>query len=72
MAAMVFSFGIKGSNGKAFSWAMRVSMIRKASETVNPIVARTMLASSFMCSSMRARTTALVVMTIPFEVWATL
>jgi hypothetical protein len=39
MAAMVVSFGIKGSNGKSFSRAMRVSMMRKASETVNPIAA---------------------------------
>ena len=31
------SFGISGSNGNAFSRATRVSMTRKASDTVSPI-----------------------------------
>ena len=35
-----------------------VSMIRKASDTVSPIAASTAAASSLMCSSIRARTTA--------------
>ncbi|MNR65139.1 hypothetical protein D3C85_1880590 [compost metagenome] len=55
---MVVVFGISGSNGKAFSRATRVNMMRKASDTVSPIAASTTVASSLMCSSIRARTTA--------------
>ena len=57
MAAMVVSFGTNGSNGSAFSRAMRVSRMRNASDTVRPIAASTVDASSLMCASMQARTT---------------
>ncbi|PAV66372.1 hypothetical protein WR25_04291 [Diploscapter pachys] len=58
IASIVVVFGTNGSKGKAFSRATRVNMIRKASDTVSPIAASTTVASSFICSSMRARTTA--------------
>ena len=47
-----------GSKGNGFSRATRVNIKRNASDTVNPIAASTTVASSLMCSSILARTTA--------------
>ena len=41
IAAIVSSVGVSGSNGSAFSVAVGVIIIRKASDTVNPIPAST-------------------------------
>src|SRR6266851_4958740 len=57
MAAMVSALGTSGSNGRAFSRAMRTNRSRKASDTVKPMAARTAAASSLIASSIRARTT---------------
>lgn len=48
------------SNGSALSAAMRVSSIRMASETDSPISARTLVASSLIFPSIRARTTSVL------------
>ena len=47
MAAMVSALGTKGANGNCFSIAMRVNSKRTASDTVNPIAAKTCAASFF-------------------------
>src|SRR6266568_2062081 len=57
MASMVAALGTSGSNGRAFSRAMRTNRRRKASDTVKPMAARTVAASSLIASSIRARTT---------------
>src|SRR5437867_11006551 len=57
MASMVSALGTSGSNGRAFSRAMRTNRRRKASDTVKPMAARTAAASSLIASSIRARTT---------------
>ena len=56
---MVWSFGINGSKGNAFSVAILTIIRRKASDTVSPIAPSTALASFLMRSSIRARTTEL-------------
>ena len=45
MASIVVALGIRGSKGKALSWATLVSISRTASDTVNPMAARTAAAS---------------------------
>src|ERR1700722_17482381 len=60
MASTVSAFGTKASEGEALSLAIRIIIKRKASDTVSPIVASTAAASSFTRSSIRARTTVLV------------
>jgi hypothetical protein len=58
MASMVFAFGTRGSNGRALSATVRISIMRKASEIVSPAAPKIAAASSLMRWSMRARTTA--------------
>lgn len=66
IAAMVVSFGVSGSNGDAFSRATRVSINRTASETVSPIAANTVAASSFTVPSIQVWTSAFAAMSISF------
>jgi hypothetical protein len=66
MASIVSALGTSGSNGKALSRATRVSIRRTASETVSPIAASTVAASSFTAPSIRVCTRAFAAMSISF------
>ena len=54
IAAIVSAFGTSGSKGRARSAAIRVIIMRKASDAVSPIAPSTAEASALMRSLMRA------------------
>src|ERR1035441_2567485 len=69
IAAMVWRLGTRTSNGRAFSAATRVSNMRTASDTVNPIAANVFAAFAFTFSSTRIWTMLVAIKTHPFDTY---
>ena len=63
MAAIVYSFGVRGSIGSLFSVANLTIIRRNASDTVRPIASSTAAASYLVYSSKRDRTTVRMIRT---------